>query len=668
MKKFFLFVATWLSCFLLWGQEAELSMAEDLTEMLAENSEEELNMEELTETWEYFLENPININGDCADQLRQLRILTELQVQGIVDYKNGNGPVLSIYELVAVNGTDRALLQKLAPFLTFGKSESSGTTLPASRGELLFRTQRTIEKAKGYTTENGYRGAPEKYYLRFKQSGGHLNYGITAEKDPGETFFRAPNQHGFDYYSLFANYGFKNGKHRIYLGDYMVRTGQGLIAWQGFGSGKSAEVTRIYQGTQGLCSYTSADENRFFRGIAGEFTFKNSILFFFHSEKKIDANIEMHNGETVFTSFQTSGLHRTSNESADKHSVKENANGLIFLFRKNNFSAGFSAIHTFFDKPRIPGNEAYQLFSFRGKQIINAATDYKWSLKKLFLFGETAYSSSGGFANLHGILLKPASQLELSLLYRNFGQKYHSLYGQAFSESSAINDEQGFYAGAVFLPMAKISIAAYHDFFRYRWLKYQTASPSTGTETFFQLNYIPSSAINFYMRYFIEQKEKKTSEGQLEINETNTLQKFRLNLDIQVNDQWSLKSRAEFSGFKTEKGNAENGMLLLQDIKYKAVRVPFSCQLRLLWFDTEGYNARLYAYENDLLHSYSIPVLSGKGVRAYLNARIGILKQTDLWLKLARTQYLDQQTTGSGPDQIKGDKKTEIKFQIRFRF
>ena len=325
-------------------------------------------------------------------------------------------------------------------------------------------------------------------------------------------------------------------------------------------------------------------------------------------------------------------------------------------------------MHVFFDKRRKPDGQAYQLFLFQGKEITNVAANYKWSLKKLFLFGETAYSFDSGFANLHGALLKPADRFELSLLYRNFSKKYNCLYGQAFSESPAINDEQGFYVGAKFLPVAKISLSAYHDFFSYKWLKYQTVSPSAGAETFFQLNYLPSSSVNFYVRYFREQKETKTAGEPIMMNTTNSLQKIRLNLDVQVNDQWSLKSRAEFSGFDAENEGDEQGMLFLQDLKYKASRVPLSCQLRFLWFDTDGYNSRLYAYENDLLYNYSVPALSGKGVRTYLNAQINISPKTEIWLKLARTQYFDQQTIGSGLEKIEGDRRTEIKFQIRFRF
>jgi len=667
MKKFL--------CFLLIGwafqsgmaQNAENSLLEDLTEILLENSEEEPDIEELTERWQFYLENPVNINSDCEGKLRQLGFLSEFQIQKIIEYKNKNVPVLSIYELARLDGFSRELLENLQPFLLFGKPENApaATSGKRSKKELLIRTQRVIEKSRAYS-ENAYPGSPEKYYMRFKQTGNRLNIGFTAEKDPGETFFRSPNKAGFDYYSGFADFDVKKGKYHFYLGDFLVRAGQGLTLWQGFASGKSAEVSQVYRGNQGIRSYSSSDENRFFRGVAGEMNLKNASLIVFHSEKKIDANLDELNGEPVFTSFQTSGLHRTENEIADKHSVKENASGVLFSFRKNKFSAGISGVHIFFDKPKVSDGQLYKLFLFEGKQITNAGFNYKWSLNRLFLFGEVASSFNGGLANLHGAMLKPADRLELSLVYRNFGKKYNNIYGQTFSESSSINDENGLYIGMKFLPASKISVSAYRDFFQYNWLKYQTYSPSVGSETLVLISYSPSRLISMYLRYFNEQKEIKSTDGQINCNTNRSLQKIRLNLDVGINEQWSMKSRAEFSIFN--EAEEEHGLLLLQDLKYKAIGLPFSCQLRLAWFDTESYNCRLYAYENDVLYNFSVPALSGKGIRTYLNCKYSISKKIDLWFKAARTQYFDQNSVGSGWDEIVGDRKTELKIQAMYRF
>ena len=89
---------------------------------------------------------------------------------------------------------------------------------------------------------------------------------------------------------------------------------------------------------------------------------------------------------------------------------------------------------------------------------------------------------------------------------------------------------------------------------------------------------------------------------------------------------------------------------------------------RLAWFSTDSYNTRIYAYENDLLYTYSIPAYFGKGIRSYLNLKYSINKNTDCWFKMANTSWNDRETSGSGYNEINGRHKTELKFQLRWKF
>ena len=86
---------------------------------------------------------------------------------------------------------------------------------------------------------------------------------------------------------------------------------------------------------------------------------------------------------------------------------------------------------------------------------------------------------------------------------------------------------------------------------------------------------------------------------------------------------------------------------------------------RLAWFDTDGYNSRLYAYENDLLYSFSIPALYGKGIRSYLNFRQTFNESFSLWLKVAATHWISQNET----EELSGSKtNSELKVQLRYQF
>ena len=95
---------------------------------------------------------------------------------------------------------------------------------------------------------------------------------------------------------------------------------------------------------------------------------------------------------------------------------------------------------------------------------------------------------------------------------------------------------------------------------------------------------------------------------------------------------------------------------------------PFSGNIRLQYFKTDGYDSRLYAYENDVLYGYSIPVYYGKGYRYYVNINYDINKRLSVWGRFAQTVYPDKNSIGSGLDMIQGHTKSEVKIQAIFSF
>ena len=76
----------------------------------------------------------------------------------------------------------------------------------------------------------------------------------------------------------------------------------------------------------------------------------------------------------------------------------------------------------------------------------------------------------------------------------------------------------------------------------------------------------------------------------------------------------------------------------------------------------------MYAYENDVLYGYSIPAFYDKGFRYYFTLNYDLTKKISIWLRWAQTIYRDKDYVGSGLDEVKGNKKSEIKLQIRWVF
>ena len=104
-------------------------------------------------------------------------------------------------------------------------------------------------------------------------------------------------------------------------------------------------------------------------------------------------------------------------------------------------------------------------------------------------------------------------------------------------------------------------------------------------------------------------------------------------------------------------------MLLFQDAAIDIAHIGLAVHARIAYFDTDRYDERLYAYENDLYYAFTVGSYYYKGIRGYLMLRYKY-KWVSLWLRLARTHYIDREKIGSGLNQIDAPHKTEIKAQI----
>ena len=80
------------------------------------------------------------------------------------------------------------------------------------------------------------------------------------------------------------------------------------------------------------------------------------------------------------------------------------------------------------------------------------------------------------------------------------------------------------------------------------------------------------------------------------------------------------------------------------------------------------YDSRIYTYESDVLYGYSIPSYYRKGSKIYFVAKCNIIQNLDFWLRIAQTTYNDREVLKSGWDEIEGNKMTEIKLQLRYKF
>jgi hypothetical protein len=654
------------------------SIREYLVEAVASGDLRPADYETLLEELDRMQLHPLNLNEAGEEELRQLPFLTDFQIRSLLDYRQEHGALLSVNELALVHGFTDEVLARVQPFVTVSGDRNSlkrqsGLSPAASRHEFTARTQRILEKPRGYqedeqTSQKRYPGNPWLYYVRYGYSRGNkLQAGLTLEKDPGEDFFRGSNPKGFDFFSAYIRVTDLGPMKTIVAGDYRLGFGQGLTLWNGAAPGKSSLPLQVMKRTTAIKPFTSTDENDFFRGIAASSGWRKLTITAFYSEKKRDANITdtLPTGHIHFSSLQESGYHRTRSEIQDEKSVRQATLGGNITLRGNWFRIGATLVQHRFDKYWEAGDALKDLYDFRGNKLLNGGVDYVATVKNIQLFGETSYGNQH-WATLNGIQSVVNKYISLILVYRNYSRGYYSLHANAFSEGSAGTNEEAVYAGLVLHPVRKLKVSAYADFYRFPWLRYGLNAPSSGSDYLLQTDYTVCKNLDMYCRIKYELDPEDLTTDSLMIPVFNPVHRLGIRYHVRFfpASSLSLQSRLELVKVKPLSGETSRGFLIYQDVEYRLEKLPLILDFRIAWFNTRDYSARVYAYEQDLTAGYSFSPLYWQGYRTYLMFRYDVSPSLSCRLRLSQTGYFHHDTIGSGYDEIDANTRSEIKIQL----
>ncbi|MFW5707022.1 MAG: ComEA family DNA-binding protein [Bacteroidota bacterium] len=659
-----------------------------LIQSLIEERDVEIDPTELIEQLEILRQNPLNLNSASTADLRRIIFLSDIQINNLIMHRERFGPLLSILELQTIEGFNRETIEKILPYVTVEEAVAKrifkiSDIIERGNSQYFLRYQRLFEQQRGFSPIDPaelednpnarYLGSPYRLYTRYRFNYyNNISIGLTAEKDPGEEFIRGSQTQGFDYYSGHFYLRDAGRIKSLALGDFQAQFGQGLTFWSGLAFGKSSQAVNIKKNGLGLRPYTSVDENNYLRGAGATVQLGQLEITGFYSSKYRDANIleaDTISGEAlVITSLQQTGLHRTPGELANKNSVRETFTGTNITWRRPGFHIGLTGSYMELGSDFRRNLSFYNQFDLSQKTNWTAGMDYSYIYRNFNIFGEVATSKSGGYALLNGIMMSLDPRLSLSLVHRKFTPDYQSLFSVAFSENTRVSNESGIYLGLNARLSQQWTINAYADHFSFPWMKFRTYAPSRGYEYIIQVNYRPERRIEIYARYRIKNKPLNSPQEYIIRTLDEVIrQNIRFHINYPVSPSFTLKNRIEWVGF--EHGNVlQQGFLIYQDITYRNFASPWAITARYAIFDTDGFDSRIYAYENDVLYAFSFPFYSDKGHRAYIVARYRLNRNIDLQARLAQTIFTNRHEIGSGLDLINGNERTEIKAQMRVRF
>ena len=613
----------------------EINIPERISEIAEEIAAEENDpfVAELFSDMLYDLsQDPVRINTGNENEISRLFFLSDFQVKAIADYIRNSGSILSPFEIANIPGFDRESAEMMIPFITF-----AGRPVASHDTSRLSQSIQANFTYKSGTTDTSFLGSNWRILTRYKLSYRSVYMGFTTEKDPGENYFDR-NTHCPDFISGYISYTGKGLLKQVVLGDFSARFGQGTNINTQMRTGLSLSSTGYLSGRNEIRPYTSTDENNFFRGIAAELTYKNIDLHLFVSRHRIDATENPVSDSSVKTirSLYASGLHNTSFYLLKKDILTEGDLAVHCSANFSNLRIGAVISGTWFSsriKPDV--TQPANMYDFSGYENFTGTFYYNGTVRKSVFFGELSLTGSKGYAVVQGLSFRPAGRLNINVLYRDYSPGFISFRGKGPSRGSSNSNEYGILGNMTLEAARYLFITAGADFSCSPWLKYRCSSPSSSNKYETRIRYLPSKKISLEglcssRSSVTDDSQENQIPGQVE----TITRSSRVSVKYSPGDYITFATQA---GYTSVSPTGNKGLMLLQDVSMKIRHIPVSIWMRYAIFSTSGFESGIYSWENDLMNSFSIPVLYGTGSRSYIMISWKMFHRAELRFKYGIT-------------------------------
>ena len=558
------------------------------------------------------LSNKIKINNITDNEILGLPFLNLFQKNALIAYRKEWGDIHSPMEIAMIDGFDRDLAYKIAPHLDFSfKTKKYKYTpkqiLTNANYDFLLRV------SANNNSNNGYYGDLHKVLAKLKYNlDEHLKMGLTLEKDAGERFFYVDKgRFRLEHISGFMSW--TGDKLNVLLGDYYVQFGQGLSMWNGTYFGGGVEASSQLRIPKRIKPNTSCDETNYLRGVAADLELKSLTLTAYASYRKKDATIYVNEdtGVKYFRSLSKTGYHRNENEMSKIGQVKEFVAGanVGYSFNTLMLSANINCLR--YDIPCVSEST-----------FLSGSLNFVKIFKYSYLYGEASLSGDMGFAAMAGWYIQPNSYLNMELLSRYSTNGYHNV------SNSDVGDNT-FSIRATMYPVKKLTMIVSVN-------SSDNSNSIFNVRSKFQMTRFASIYLDY--RFSTKSSENTADDAKLPMNTVESKHKVRLNIEYLPYNFLTLRTRLEgvVSG-------RDVGCLLYNDIAFRFYS-GISLLMRMTCFDTDGYDTRIYCYENDVLYSYTSPAYYGSGYAFYILLKIPLFRNVDFWCKIGDTENIDRNT------------------------
>ena len=625
--------------------------------------------EELYENLLELQRNGINVNSATREELLALPFLSEQQVMDILEYIHFHGALKSINELMSIESIDYSTRQLLQEFLYAGDKSEKGfpslkNIMTWGKNELSLYTKIPTYERAGDASNGDYLGYPYKFWARYSFSyAKNVRIGIVASQDAGEPFFSQSNKYGFDQYSGFIQINGLGSVESLIVGRYSVSAGMGLVMNNSFSLGKTAMLQDFGRQRNALRPHTSASENGYMQGAAATIRLSDAIrLTPFLSYRKTDATL---NDDGSISSLIYTGYHRTISELNKKNNTSLTAGGMNARWNLEDFSLGATAVFTHINRPLSPNKSAtYKKIYPEGSNFFNASLNYSWLHYPFSVNGETAINANGAIATINTLGWHISQYVEMLGIYRFYSFNYYSLYANAFSEGGKTQNESGLYLGVRWQPKYGIDIQAYTDLAYFAWPRSGVSQSSYAIDNVVSASYKTGNwLLSGKYRLHLRQKDSKS------VANLSWQTKHRLRIGAEwTGGGWTSRSQLDFTSVSStsESSSLSQGFMITENIGYDIGKWQIFAGGK--YFNTDGYDSRLYSYERAMPHTFSFPAYYGHGIRYSLTAVWSPSPTLQFNAKAGITDYFDRSTISSGQQQINASSACDIEMGLRWRW
>lgn len=648
---------------------AETEWEKWLDDIMLDGEYSEASYEELYDNLLDLQRNGININTATRQELESLPFLSEKQVMDILEYIHFHGALKSINELMSIESIDYSTRQLLQEFLYAGDKPEKGfpslkNIMTWGKNELSLYTKIPTYERAGDASNGDYLGYTYKFWARYSFSyAKNVRIGIVASQDAGEPFFSQSNKYGFDQYSGFIQINGLGSVESLIVGRYSVSAGMGLVMNNSFSLGKTAMLQDFGRQRNALRPHTSASENGYMQGAAATIRLSDAIrLTPFLSYRKTDATLNI---DGSISSLIYTGYHRTISELNKKNNTSLTAGGMNVRWNLEDFSLGATAVFTHINRPLSPNKSAtYKKIYPEGSNFFNASLNYSWLHYPFSVNGETAINANGAIATMNTLGWHLSQYVEVMGIYRFYSFNYYSLYANAFSEGGKTQNESGLYLGVRWQPKYGIDIQAYTDLAYFAWPRYGVSQSSYAIDNVVSASYKTGNwLLSGKYRLHLRQKDSKS------VANLSWQTEHRLRISAEwTGGGWTSRSQLDFTSVSStsESSSLSQGFMITENIGYDIGKWQIFAGGK--YFNTYGYDSRLYSYERAMPHTFSFPAYYGHGIRYSLVATWSPSPTLQFTSKAGITNYFDRSTISSGQQQINASSACDIEVGMRWRW